>query len=254
MACVPCVTQGEVVARAKRTDRAEARRRHRAQYLRDTEIVDESSQESSGPLPANSVTRPRTAPRGRAGAPDALAVQRPQPAGGMRNAFRAAFRPLNLSEDLRLLPRLLRHRAFWVPVLLSAITAIALVAFQGQELISQFAATYFLAPPPIGGLFLAGFLAPRASYLIGALVGVMSTIFLGMAASTLSGVATGPDGSAVVDPVQVVISGLVISPLSGLFFSAAAAWYRRFLYLASPARQVPARRPPPPRGRPARGR
>jgi hypothetical protein len=250
----PAFTQGEVVARAKRTDRAEARRRHRAQYLRDTEVVDESASEAVTAGPVASDPRARTAARGRGRTPDALAVQRPQPAGGMRNAFRAAFRPLNLAEDLRLLPRLLRHRAFLVPVLLSAVTAIALVAFQGRELISQFAATYFLAPPPIGGLFLAGFLAPRASYLIGALVGVMSTIFLGMAASTLSGVATGPDGSAVVDPVQVVISGLVISPLSGLFFSAAAAWYRRFLYLASPARQMPPRRPPAARGKPARGR
>ena len=239
------------MARAKRTDRAEARRRHRAQYLRDTEIATEPSDDTAAAGAAGIGTRPIVTTRPRPGARDAMSVQRPQPAGGMRNAFREAFRPLNLREDLALLPRLLRHRAFLVPVLLSAVTAIALVAFQGRELISQFAATYFLAPPPIGALFIAGFLAPRASYLIGALVGLMSTIFLGMTASTLSAM-PGPDGSTV-DPTQVVITGLVISPISGLFFSAAAAWYRRFLYLASPARQLPARRPPPAGGKPARG-
>ena len=71
-----------------------------------------------------------------------------------------------------------------MPSLLAAVTAGALIAFQGQELISRFAATYFLAPPPIGGIFLAGFLAPRASYLIGALVGLVSAVLVTLAAAS----------------------------------------------------------------------
>jgi hypothetical protein len=54
-------------------------------------------------------------------------------------------------------------------------------------------------------------------------------------------------------PGEVASVAFLISPLAGVFFAAAAAWYRRFLYLASPARQV-ARRPTPARGKPARGR
>jgi hypothetical protein len=134
-----------------------------------------------------------------------------------------------------------------VPSLLAAVTAGALIAFQGQELISRFAATYFLAPPPIGGIFLAGFLAPRASYLIGALVGLVSAVLVTLAAASIGSAVEGGT------PTEVAWAALVISPLSGIFFGAAAAWYRRFLYLASPARKD-VRRPPPAKGKPVRGR
>jgi hypothetical protein len=237
------------VARAKRTDRAEARRRHRAQLaaegrLPEDELSDEATDSAMSPA--------RVGPRPRAAAPQrpGTLAAAPRPAGGIgvRNAFREAFRPVNLREDLRLLPRLLLHRSFWVPSLIAAVTAGVLIAFQGREIISQFAATYFLAPPPIGGIFLAGFMAPRASYLIGALVGLVSAVLVTIASASLSTVVEGAG-----TPAQVASFAFVISPLSGIFFGAAAAWYRRFLYLASPARQV-VRRPPPAKGKPVRGR
>jgi hypothetical protein len=247
------------VARAKRTDRAEARRRHRAQLaaeavaagepLDEADAGDEDSAEPSRPVaPAPRAAR-RTA-RGRPVDPLTQGPERPAPAGGIRNAFRLAFRPLNLREDLALLPRLIVHRSFWLPVLLSAITAGAIIAFQGRELISVFAMTYFLMPPPIGAIFLGGFLAPRASYLIGALIGIISSILLAIVVAAVPSMFSGATFSA------ALIEGLATSPLAGVFFGSAAAWYRRFLYLASPARQMP----PPrrgssaPRGRPARSR
>jgi hypothetical protein len=244
------------VARAKRTDRSEARRRHRAQLAAegrlpsdDTDVADDTTAQpvvdrARGRGPVGGA---RTATRGNDGG-GTLHAPRPAPAGGVRNAFRGAFRPLNLREDLRLLPRLLLHRSFWVPSLIAVVTAAAIVAFQGRELISQFAATYFLAPPPIGGIFLAGFLAPRASYLIGALFGLVSAVIVTIAAASLTTVVPGTG-----TPAEVASVAFVISPLSGIFFGAAAAWYRRFLYLASPARQL-TRRPPPARGKPVRGR
>ena len=237
------------MARAKRTDRSDARRRYRAQLAAEGRLpADEGEPTDTAPsaaAPRNAPPRPARA-GDRAAAPDSTRLA---PAGGIRNAFRGAFRPLDLREDLRLLPRLLTHRSFWVPCLIAAITAGALVAFQGRELISQFAATYFIAPPPIGGIFLAGFLAPRASYLIGALFGLVTAVLVTLAAASLSTVVEGSG-----TPAEVASVAFVISPLSGIFFGAAAAWYRRFLYLASPARQA-VRRPPPARGgKPVRGR
>jgi hypothetical protein len=241
------------VARAKRTNRSEARRRYRAQLAAEGRLPEdelEATATDQGGDPARSTRQatgrqPQSATATRS---TTLEPPRPAPAGGIGNAFRGAFRPLTLREDLQLLPRLLVHRAFWVPVLLSVITAVVLVAFQGRELISQFAATYFLAPPPIGGIFLAGFLAPRASYLIGALFGVVSAVLVTVAAAFLAPVVEGAG-----TPAEVASVAFLISPLAGIFFAAAAAWYRRFLYLASPARQG-ARRPPPAKGKPARGR
>jgi hypothetical protein len=235
---------GGPVARAKRTDRADARRRHRAQLAG----TDEAALEEDA-LPAAAPSKPRAAAPPRPGRATASTTTppRPAPAGGIRNAFRLAFHPLTLREDLALFPRLLLHRAFWLPVLIAAIVTGAVIAFQGRELISQFGLTYFVYPPPLGALFLAGFLAPRASYLIGAAVGVVTAFLLGFVVASVPNLFTGATF------VDGLIAGLATSPLAGAFMAAAAAWYRRFLYLASPARQAP-NRGTPPRGKPARGR
>lgn len=231
------------MARAKRTARADARRRHRAL------LADEAGLESADDLPSDDP--PAAAPSRSAPAPDSAPTQTRQrpvsPAGGVRNAFRQAFRPLNLRDDLQRLPQLLAHRAFWLPVLLAVVTAGAVVAFQGRELISRFGLTYFVFPPPIGAIFLAGFLAPRASYLIGAMVGIVSSILFAIVVASVPELF--PGGTF----ASGLLSGLATSPLSGVLFGAAAAWYRRFLYLASPARQLEQRRPPASRGRPVRG-
>lgn len=234
------------MARAKRTARADARRRHRAL------LADEAGFESADDLPSDEAPVTPVAPGSRtastAGSAPAQTPQRPvSPAGGVRNAFRQAFRPLNLRDDLRRLPQLLAHRAFWLPVLLAAITAGAVVAFQGRELISRFGLTYFVFPPPIGAIFLAGFLAPRASYLIGAMVGIVSSVLFAIVVASVPELF--PGGTF----ASGLLSGLATSPISGVLFAAAAAWYRRFLYLASPARQLERRRPGPSRGRPVRG-
>jgi hypothetical protein len=91
-------------------------------------------------------------------------------------AFREAFHPVNLREDLQALPQLLRHRAVWLPVLLTVIAGLALVATNGSNAIVSFVAAYFLAPPALGSVFIGGFLAPRASYLVGLIVGLASAI------------------------------------------------------------------------------
>jgi hypothetical protein len=263
------------VPRAKRTDRAEARRRHRA---------------SLGEQPTEEAAEPSAPPSaGRAAAP------RPPSAGerpSLGNAFRAAFRPLNLGEDLRYLPKLLIDRSVWLPILLTIAAGVAFAATGGANWLVAIIATYFVAPPALGSVFIGGFLAPRASYLVGLIVGfasavVASVIILTSQASLVTGqpigttptptpsasIAASPNASAspaasaspgasaapsasasasasappaatptpspspTPNPSSVqdqIVYAFLTSPFFGMFFAAAAAWYRRFLRLSRP--------------------
>jgi hypothetical protein len=266
------------VARAKRTNRAEARRRHRAQ------IAEQANAET--PESAEQPVEPSArGPRGPRGPRPAAEPQR----SGMRYAFRAAFREPNLREDIEHLPELLRSRAILLPILISVGTAVAIAATSGTDVISRLLAQYFLVPPPIGSIFIAGFFAPRASYLAGLIVGLVAaialTILIAVTPAVSPGVATpgasaspsaatspaagspsasasaapsaspaasasaspaasagaSPEASGAGEPItqnpaDVAGFALISSPIAGIFFASAAAWYRRFLQLSSPNR------------------
>jgi hypothetical protein len=234
------------VARAKRTTRAEARRRYRAEHG----LPDETTIDDETPEIAASSRRTQPAPS--------------QPARmGVGAAFRQAFRPLDPRGDLQALPRLLRDKAFIVPVLLT-VAATALVLSTGSEpvpadpaaaaappdplrLLAAFSFTYFIQPPAFGGVLISGFFAPKASWLLGALVGVVSAV--GYAAWVLNTPVTVP---TTVSANEVILSGFLFSPISGALFASAAAWYRRFLQLSSPNRGRS--RPPAKRGNDGRSR
>jgi hypothetical protein len=262
------------VPRAKRTNRAEARRRYRASL--GEEPSDEAVDVSDAPAPASA---------GRAAQP------RPPSAGerpSLGYAFRAAFRPLNLGDDLRYLPKLLIDRSIWLPILLTIAAGVAFAATGGGQWLIAIIATYFVAPPALGSVFIGGFLAPRASYLVGLVVGfvsavVASVIILTSEASLVTGqpigttptpapaasIAASPSASAspaasgspaaspapaasasappAATPTPVpapttpssvqdqIVYAFVTSPPFGMFFAASAAWYRRFLRLSRPA-------------------
>ena len=105
----------------------------------------------------------------------------------------------------------------------------------GKEIVSQLLSPYFLYPPPIAPVFLAGFLAPRASWLLGGLIGVVQSI------ATLVIVVSSPAlGSATTADSGVFLYSLVVSVGFGAFYAAAAAWYRRFLQEANPPRRAAA--------------
>jgi hypothetical protein len=260
---------GDNVPRAKRTDRAEARRRHRASL---GEQPTDEAVEPSAPPSASRAAAPRPPSTG----------ERPS----LANSFRAAFRPLNLGEDLRYLPKLLIDRSVWLPILLTIAAGVAFVATGGANWLVAIIATYFVAPPALGSVFIGGFLAPRASYLVGLIVGfvsavVASAIILTSQASLVTGqpigtaptptpvasIAASPSASAATsaspatsaapsasasappaasptpspsptpNPSSVqdqIVYAFVTSPFFGMFFAAAAAWYRRFLRLSRP--------------------
>jgi hypothetical protein len=230
------------VARAKRTDRAEARRRRRSEQALAS--VDEANLDAAE-VGSQAAERPT---------PGATTVAR----RGFASAFREAFRPLDVRGDLRALPGLVRHKALWVPVLLTIVSAWLFVAVRPGEtlataqcgldrpgeclpVLATFLFQYFIVTPAIGGVFIAGFMAPRASWLLGLIVGVVAaTAYSFLVLNGYIGLAP----TATTQPLaqDVVIASYVMSPIVGSFFASTAAWYRRFLYLSNPNRG---------RGRPA---
>jgi hypothetical protein len=84
---------------------------------------------------------------------------------------------------------------------------------------------YFSYQAPILALLVAGFFAPRASWLIGALLGTLSLLFqLPLLV-----------GFAPADVLSFLFSGA----LYGALFASMAAWYRRFLSSMSRNRNRP---------------
>lgn len=221
------------MARAKRTTaRAEARRRHRAGLVDDDlfETTDEAADEPVRPA----APRPASAPPARP---------------GLGQAFRASFRPIDVRGDLAALPSIvLRSKAVWLPALLTAIAAVVYVTTPGN-IVGALLFNYFVYIPPVASIFLAGFLAPRASYLTGGIAGLIGAVAFAAVAQTTIGQTTSTGAvitRADVDPL--VAQAFLVSPLSGLAFGGAAGWYRRFLLLANPNRA----RQQPPSGRSGR--
>lgn len=230
------------MARAKQTRRAEARRRYRQAMSQQAEGEELELQDDEPEPEAPAKGR---APAGRA-ASGRSASARPAPAPqrpsrpGFGSAFREAYHPANVPEDLRALPRLLRHWSFFVPVGLIAAGAVIATTWWNYTG-GQFAWQILLAPGTGFGLpqLIAGFFAPRASYMLGFLVslvqGAVAVVFVLNLAAQLGTGFTEDQMPALL--TQAFLAG----PLSGTLFAAAAAWYRRFLALSSPRRAAAAR-------------
>ena len=231
------------MARAKRTDRAEARRRHRAAFA-ETPIEAELDEVEMAESPART-TRGRSSGSARSGA--ATAASRgtaPAPARpGVMAAFRSSFRPLDLRGDLRALPQIVRHWSLWVPIILSGI-AVALVPFMGRGSIAETLFLYFSGAQPFGSAFLGGLFAPRASYLVGALIALASAGFMALAfavgpfGGTLEGFVDANGQIVSVETYKTLLLNAALFtglPLA-ILVASAGAWYRRFLNRANPNR------------------
>jgi hypothetical protein len=153
------------VARAKRTNRAEARRRYRAQI----------AAESTADAPDSPSTTAR--PTGEPSARNARAVAEP-PRTGLRYAFRASLRTPNLREDFEHVDEIVGSRGLWAAVASTLATALVLIATSGADTLSRIAAPYLLLPPPIIAVFIAGFFARRASYVNGGIVAIVAAVAL----------------------------------------------------------------------------
>ena len=218
------------MARAKKTARADARRKYRVEQGLPPDLTDDESTTGGS-------SRATSSPAAQPAGPQRL---------GIGEAFRRSFTPLDVRGDLRALPWIAtRTKALWVPAAITlASTALFYItqfssAETGQrsllDVVAQFGFAYFIQSPAIGGVFLAGFLAPRASWLLGIIIGLLSAAcYAFLLLTVFSAVAaTAPTPGLVQD---IILSAFFLSPALGLVFASAAAWYRRFLQLSNPNR------------------
>jgi hypothetical protein len=218
------------VARVKQTNRAEARRRFR-QAAQPTDVELEQLGDAAAPA-----MNARTAAK--LPAPKPSTSNAPQRMGFLA-AFRGAYHPARPREDLRALPGLLKHWSFLAAaalVLGGAAIAYLVPGYTG----SAFAWELLVLPgSALAPQLVTGFFAQRASYMLGFLIGLLQgvvfTVFITQFAPRLG--ATFP-----VDKVSnLLLLSFATGPISGALFSAAAAWYRRFLALSSPRRPAQGR-------------
>jgi hypothetical protein len=265
------------VARAKRTDRADARRRYRATQADAVELDDNDDEEAPAPAAKASAGPARGSARS---TPKAEAPQRPVFAAGQRPSFtasfRAAARPFNIREDLAYIPTLiLRTRAVWVPALAAIGSGVFFLASQplGSNGIANLLFQLFVLPPTIAGSFLAGILAPRATYIAGGIAALVGAIVFSiavfitptnLATATVPAASPSPAPSASVaasgsaapavspapsptpepsaplsdsDKFAAALQSLLISVPFGIAIGAFGGYYKRFLYVSNPSRQ-----------------
>jgi hypothetical protein len=217
------------VARAKQTNRSEARRRYR-QAQPNTLANDAMAEPADDAAPAATTSPARQAARPAPARQAASGTQRV----GFLGAFRGAYHPARPLEDLKALPPLLIHWSFFAAmglVLFGAVVAFIFPNYTG----SAFAWELLVLPgSALAPQLVAGFFAKRASYILGLLVGLFQGIVFSVFVTQFSSRLGTPF------PADKMGSLLTLSfltgPISGALFAAAAAWYRRFLQLSSPRR------------------
>ncbi len=211
------------MARAKRTQRAEARRRYRAASA-PAEAIDLDE----GAAPSTGASRSSTPAQAKAPAPGERL--------SFRQAFGAAYHPVHVRPDIAALPWIATHtHALWVPLAITLASTVAVVATTGGD-ISLFMFAYFIQTPALGGVFIAGFLAPRASWLLGAIVGLFAAVCYSILVLFFPASIYSTLLPTEAQAREVVLVALLTSPPFGAFLASGAAWYRRFLRLSSPNR------------------
>jgi hypothetical protein len=196
------------LARAKNTDRAEARRRHREQTR-----VSATEDLEADITPDEAVAAPAVTQR-------------------------SMFAMPNLLEDLRILPgMLLGHKRLWIPFALliaSFFLALALDRRFFPAGADQIVGTYValtLPPTALFVFFIGGFLAPRASYLVGAVLGLIDGILYAIVLLLAPPAATPPPAGtqqSVATPLDVLLV-IAVAVVFGTLAAGFAAWYRNFL-------------------------
>ena len=228
------------MARAKRTERAEARRRYRAA----TSIDDADSDGVEAPaIPAAAIPRDARAPR-------SSAVEWPRrPARpGFLGALRSAAGPVDIRGDIRALPSMLvRSKAGWLPALVILATTVAMMipALAANQFVSL-AGNVILQPPPMIIAFLAGMLAPRGAWLLGGIMATLAGIACAVVVTGTTDTLITPLGfpyDVTTDQkIAYAANVLITAPIFGIAVGAFAGFYRRFLNMSSPQRQAARRR------------
>lgn len=202
------------MARAKRTDRADARRRYRQTVTDDPDALDFDNEAPQAAAPAGMRTP---------------AV--PGSSMGFTQAMRAAWHRPDIRSDLLALPWLLRTRAFLVPFALVVAGSLLVISMPSNPTAGIFYQLMVL-PPAMVPIFIAGFFAKRASYLLGFVIAVVDVVgYAAFVYSTMVDLSDVPVTAA--HQQELVLSAAAVGPVSGIVFAAGAAWYRRFLAYSS---------------------
>ena len=191
------------MARAKNTSRAEARKRTRdTQRAEMAELADDEQLDEEVESVEDQPRRP------------------------------SAFKLPNVLEDIRALPSVFRSRRLvWLPFILVLIGFFLYLGLYGlPEQIQPWVALYiqfFFLPQGLFAYFIAGFVAPRASYLVGGLLGLMNGSLFAIAVLATLPVGTDPVTRAQIE--SVATSSPFTGAILGTFAGGFAAWYRNFL-------------------------
>ena len=150
---------------------------------------------------------------------------------------RPLFTPPNIREDIRLLPSIwASRRALWIPVVMLLVGFVLMYALMIEAVPPEFLGPveiyiqFFFVPYGLFTFFIGGFLAPRASYMIGFLLGALNGI-LWTVLFLLGAVAPAGPGAEPTDvsPTAAALQFAVIAIVYGTLAAAFAAWYRDFL-------------------------
>jgi hypothetical protein len=217
------IFEGGSVARAKSTDRAEARRRYRQTATEPAIDAGELDYGERKPSIGASATKPKSgtsaSPTGRQ---------------GFGAAFRQAYHPVHLREDLRAWREVFFSRGFLAAVGLVAVGAVVVFLFPGYTG-SQLAWELLILPgSALAPQLVAGFFAPRASYLLGLVIGLLQCVIFAVFVARIAGQQATPIAPEEIN--GIIIQSFVSGPISGMLFASGAAWYRRFLAASSPKR------------------
>lgn len=237
------------MARAKRTERAEARRRHRSVVGASQDPALEIDEADAEEAPAPARARDSRARRPEAGTASRREAG-PAPRPGFVAGLRRAAAPADIVADIRALPSVAIHsKALWVPLaVICAITALFFIPGVSRNPLVVLAGSLALQPPPMILPFLGGMLAPRGAWLVGGIVALANAA----AYSLLFGVFTNSVQTglgftyvmATDQKIGVVVNAVLTSVPFGLLVGAFSGFYRRFLAMSSPARPAPARSAP----------
>ena len=228
------------MARAKRTDRAEARRKYRA-YLQ--------AQEEAAAASGDQATVGETKPSGTKRSPAAERKAQPTPQPGVRMGFmaaaRAAYRTPHYIDDIRNIRVLVfGSNTVWPVLAICAIaglyagTRFASNSYTGDPVL-PFVFQFLFYPVPLLPPMLAGFLAPRSTWLAGLIASFIATmtlvvvlgvtaVTLTQASDTIAGSGASPSAQASPTTTGPVASGTILatgspapSPTSGVSVSPA---------------------------------
>jgi hypothetical protein len=228
------------VARAKRTERADARRRYRVA----TDGAPDVDAAGLPAVPAAAVPRDQRDRRPSGSAPGAP----PPPRQSFLTSLRAAAGPVDIRGDLRALPSVvLRSKAALIPGAIIVGTTIAMmIPTLAANQFVVLAGNVILQPPPMIIAFLAGMLAPRAAWLMGGLAGLASGIAYILVVTLNTDVLMTPLGFTYLvsadQKLAYAQNVLITTPVFGIAVGAFAGFYRRFLNMSAPQRQAGRRR------------